>query len=194
MTYSLSTAEGHAKQIHDAIGAYCLEAKTAGSVRRRKPGDIKDVELVCVPDPQHLQALKAVVNSKWGTPKSGHFPSKYTAVRSLLNIDFFWASRETFGLVYFIRTGPRGYVARALAHWKKITNGGYSDEAILWKPDGLGGFVKHPTLTEEEVFAALKAPVCPPEHRYETLLEQKHYQQRIRNDARKNQARHRESD
>jgi DNA polymerase/3'-5' exonuclease PolX len=192
MTYTLTTAESYAKQVHDAIGAYCLRHETVGSTRRKKPNDIKDVELVCLPDPQRLSELKAIVNSKWGTPKSGPFPSKYTQIRSLVNLDLFWASRETFGLVMFIRTGPRGYVARALGHWKKITNGGYSDEAILWKPDGNGGFVSHPTLTEESVFAALNAPFVPPEHRYETLEEQKRYQQRIRRDTGKNQARHRE--
>lgn len=189
MPYDLSTAKRHAKSVHDAIAPYCLWSETAGSVRREKP-DPKDVELVSIPNPAFLSELKAVVNQKWGTPRIGAFPSKYTQIRSVLNLDLFWATKETVGLVFFIRTGPRGFVTRALAHWKQLTNGGYSDEAILWKPDGRGGFEKHPTPTEEDVFAALKSPFVAPQHRYETLLEQMRYHECQRRDARQNKARH----
>lgn len=137
-----------------------------------------------MPNPLYFSELKAIVNARWGKPKIGPFPSKYTAIRSILNLDLFWATKENFGLVLFIRTGPKGFVIRALAHWKQITNGGYSDEAVLWKPNGQGGFEPVPTPEEADVFTALNRKFVPPEHRYENLEQQKRYHQRQRSDAR----------
>lgn len=188
MPYPLSSAKEHAKSVHDAIAPYCLRVEVAGSTRREAPSP-KDIELVAVPKPECLSELKAVANTRWGTPKAGAFPSKYTQIRSVLNLDLFWATRENFGMLLFIRTGPSGFVARALAHWKKVSDGGHSDGGILWKPDGHGGFEKVPTLEEADVFEVLKCHFVLPQHRYDTVEEQSRHYERARSDARKNKAR-----
>jgi DNA polymerase/3'-5' exonuclease PolX len=148
------------------VAPLCLRCEIAGSIRRRLP-DCGDMELVSIPNPAHFSKLQDLVNnSNWGKPEIGAFPSKYTRLRTnvVLGIDLFWCSKETFGLNYFIRTGPKEFVTRALAHWKKITKGGFSDEAKLWKPEG-AGFAHHPTPEESDVFAALGCKFVEPEKR-----------------------------
>lgn len=161
---TLPEAEALADEILAAISPYCIEARVAGSVRRKKPADIKDVEIVAIPitnDWQAMQKLRDIVNQRWGAPRIGAFPSRYTQVRGRANIDLFWQTRATFGLNMFIRTGSAAWVQRALAYWKKITNGGYSEGALLHLADG----TIVPTLTEEAVFEALKCKFVPPERR-----------------------------
>jgi len=84
------------------------------------------------------------------------------------NIDLFWVTPESWGLQFFIRTGPADYVAAALAYWKKITNGGFSNGGILHLPDA----TIVPTPEEEDVFRVLEerggkpCRFTPPERRF----------------------------
>ena len=133
----------------------------AGSVRRQKMDMIKDVEVVAVPAGVHLYALADIVNKKWGEPQIGKYPSKYTRIRGRYNLDMFWCTRETFGLNFFIRTGPDSFCRRALAAWKVKTNGGYSEEAQLRMANG----TIVPTPTEMAVFEALGWKFVKPENR-----------------------------
>lgn len=143
----------------DELGNHII--KVAGSVRRQKPDMIKDVEIVAVPSNRHLRELMEIVNKKWGEPQAGKFPSKYTKIRGRWNLDIFWCTRETFGLNFFIRTGPQHFVARALGMWKSQTKGGYSEDAILHRADG----TVVPTYTEQAVFEALGWNYVRPENR-----------------------------
>lgn len=146
--------------LHQPTGQrYC---KKAGSIRRKKPDMIKDIEIVAIPDTSKAFEIRALVNSRWGVPSMGAFPSKYTKIRGAYDIDFFWPNLQTWGLIYFIRTGSAEFAARALARWKKITNGGYAKEGQLHLPDG----TIHPTPTEMSVFKALKMEFVPPEKRF----------------------------
>lgn len=166
---NLDYAKIKAAEILNTIRPLCLTAsdgyslcQVAGSVRREKPDDIKDIEIVAVPAPIHMSYLKDIVNNLWGTPQIGAFPSKYTKIRAVLNIDFFWCTVETFGLNFFIRTGSREWGQKALEHWKKLTNGGYSQGAQLHRADG----TIVPTPREEDVFTALQVRFVPPNRRY----------------------------
>lgn len=165
---NLRDALALATEVRNEIAPFCLVGaedyvfcEIAGSVRRRKPDMIKDVEVVAVPNSRHLFELRALVNKKWGEPQVGAFPSKYTRIRGRMNIDLFWCTPETFGLNFFIRTGSDHFVRRALADWKKTTNGGRSEDAQLRKRDG----TIVPTPTEEAVFAALGWRFVNPELR-----------------------------
>lgn len=122
---------------------------------------IKDVEIVLVPYMQKLRDVETLLNNAWGEPCMGKFPSRYVKIRSRYNLDIFICTPETFGLNFFIRTGPEGFVHRALSHWKKISNGGYSQQAQL--RDRKGDIV--PTPTEEAVFEALQWSFVRPELR-----------------------------
>jgi DNA polymerase/3'-5' exonuclease PolX len=145
----------------------CVRAEIAGSVRRLKQTDIKDVEIVAIPNPVHAFELLRIVNSKWGKPSAGEWPSKYTKIRSQYSIDLFWPNAETWGLIYFIRTGPAEFGHRMLGYWKQITNGGYSEDGVLHLADGTPVF----TPEEADVFRVLeqygkvRCPFIPPEKR-----------------------------
>src|SRR5688572_27123538 len=106
---NLETVERIAKEILDTIRPFCIRAEVAGSTRRKKREDISDIEIVAIPNSAHLVQLRDIVNFQWGAPVTGKFPSKFTKVRGRYNIDFFWCDRETFGLNFFIRTGPADY-------------------------------------------------------------------------------------
>lgn len=152
----------YANEIIGTLSPYCTRVGIAGSVRRKKKIDIKDIEVVAIPRTTNLYELAAIVNSKWGIPSAGAFPSRYTKVRGAYAIDFFWTDPKRWGMIYFIRTGPAEFVQHALAHWKRITKGGYSEEGILHTPDG------KPVETPEEkdVFIQLRTNFIPPEQRY----------------------------
>lgn len=149
-----------AEEVRSVLAPLCLRCEIAGSVRRKKQADIKDVEIVAIPDSRRLFDLAAIVNAKWGTPSIGKFPSRYTRVRSAYTLDLFWADRETWGLNFFIRTGPADYSMRGLARWKQLT-GGKSEGAKLYDVNG----VCHPTLEEADVFTLLKWEFVEPEKR-----------------------------
>lgn len=156
----------HAKKIADDVIAvlkpFCPHfCEVAGSVRRMKQNGIKDVEIVACPDSKQLYEFSDIVNKRFGEPSIGRYPSKYLKIRSALDLDFFFATPETLGLVFFIRTGSAEFAQCALAQWKKITSGGYSHEARLHLADG----TKISTPTEEDVFHALKWDYIPPEKR-----------------------------
>lgn len=133
----------------------------AGSVRRQKMDMIKDVEIIAVPNPQFLHETKELVNKRWGEPQIGFFPSKYTRIRGRYNLDFFFVTTETFGLSFFIRTGPDSFCRRAFSEWKKRTSGGFAQDGILFDGDGH----KVPTPDESAVFAALGWNFVKPENR-----------------------------
>lgn len=165
---NLPDAQKSAKSIIETLAPLCLTddkgvplCRVAGSVRRLKPDFIKDIEIVAVPDIRRVHEFRDIVNSKWGIPSAGKYPSKYTKVRGAYDLDMFWCTRATFGLNFFIRTGPAEYVARALAAWKKKTNGGCSLESQLRWPDGR----IEETPDEEFVFWALGWKFVPPEKR-----------------------------
>lgn len=160
-------AKSRADGILQVIRPLCLRSELAGSVRRMKPDDIKDIEFVSIPDPKRAFELRHVVNSAWGKPVMGEWPSLYTKIRLHQNIDFFWTDARKWGLLFFIRTGPAEYGERMLRYWKIITNGGYSKDCILHLADG----TPVETPEEEDVFKAIekysgkRCPFQAPERR-----------------------------
>lgn len=140
-----------ADEILTAIRPFCHRAELAGSLRRGKKTDVKDIEICAIPNTVFARELADVVNHRWGEPSQGRFPSKYTKVRAIANIDFFFPTKETWGLIFLIRTGPAEFGHRLLGYWKTITNGGYSKDGILHLADGTAV----PTLEEQDVFEVL---------------------------------------
>lgn len=154
---TLADADARANEFIEAIKPFCVPGfcEKAGSVRRRvpNPGDIEIVATPIMNDFEKLDGLRKIVNGgRFGPVDIGAFPSRYTRIKGpSVQIDCFWQSRETFGLNFFIRTGPAEYVARALAFWKTITTGGYSEGAVLHLIDG----TPIQTRTEQDVFDML---------------------------------------
>jgi len=160
----LEHAQKLALEVQETIRPYCVagHCEVAGSIRRQKPANIKDIEIVAIPDNRFLSELQGRVNFRWGAPEIGRFPSKYTRVRGVLNIDFFWCTPQTWGLNFFIRTGSAEFVKMALVRWKQLNGGGgYSEGARLWRNSKQ--VVETPT--EMAVFEALGWTWVPPEKR-----------------------------
>lgn len=166
---NLEDAQSRANEVLAAVKPFCHRAEIAGSIRRLKRFDIKDIEICAIPNSAHARDLSDLVNARWGIPAMGKFPSLYTKVRGIYNVDFFWPTKETWGLIFLIRTGPAEFGKRMLQYWKTITNGGYSKDGILHLPGG----TPVPTPEEEDVFQVLedyggkKCPFIKPEHRLE---------------------------
>lgn len=153
---NLAEADSKANELLAAIKPFCVpdRAIIAGSVRRRvrQPTDIELVALPYTNDFEKLDGLRKLINGgRFGRVDVGAFPSRYTRLKdSRCQYDIFFQSRESYGLNLWIRTGPVDYVARGLAFWKRITNGGYSEGAILHLADG----TQVPTWTEQAVYDA----------------------------------------
>lgn len=160
---TLAEAMQLGSEVLSGIRPYCARCAIAGSTRRLKPDGIKDVEIVAIPDVAGLYHLPRVVNHYWGPPVLGVFPSRYTKIRGRYSIDFWWQTKDTFGLNFFIRSAE--FVESALARWKRLTVGGYSEKAQLHLANGL----VHPTPDEASVFRALQLDYIPPELRNEKL-------------------------
>lgn len=164
---NLEDAQRSAAAIIQLIAPFCEpnQCVVAGSVRRLvpNPGDIEIVASPIIREPDKFFALRDLVNGgKFGRVVKGEVPSRYTQVDDgTRKVDFFWQDRSRWGLNLFIRTGSERFVADALVYWKKLTNGGYSEGAILHLADG----TPVPTPTEEAVFEALKCKWVPPEKR-----------------------------
>lgn len=152
-----------AVSVRDKIRPFCMagHCEVAGSIRRQKPEDIKDVEIVAIPNSLYLRELRDIVNHQWGTPEIGAFPSKYTRVRGAVNIDFFWCTPQTWGLNFFIRTGSAEYVKMALTQWKQKHAEGFAHQARLYTDPK----TMVDTPTEAAVFEALGWTWEPPEKR-----------------------------
>ena len=164
---NLPETQTKAEEIKLVLAPYCHRIEIAGSIRRLKPEGIKDIEIVAQINSRWLREIENIVNCKWGRPAIGKFPSKYTRIRHWqYPIDFFWCFEPaTWGLLFFIRTGPAPYVARALSVWKRKSGGGYSEGCLLY--DGQG--THYPTPKESDVFARLGWPWVEPQYRLAIL-------------------------
>jgi DNA polymerase/3'-5' exonuclease PolX len=135
----------------------------AGSIRRGKP-DPKDIELVIEPAPGgHLE------NRLWDLQMTGLLlidpthkasgPRYQRRSHQGIGVDIFIVRPPAeWGLILFIRTGPAAFSVRALAQWKRVSNGGFTQAGAL--RDRFGTI--HHTPEESDVFEALQmAPLRP---------------------------------
>lgn len=159
----LEYARKIAEEVRHKIRPFCMagHCEIAGSIRRQKLEDIKDIEIVAIPSTLYLRELRDIVNHQWGTPELGAFPSKYTRVRGAVNIDFFWCTPQTWGLNFFIRTGPAEYVKMALTKWKERYPTGFAHQARLYTDPK----TMVDTPTEAAVFEAIGWTWEEPENR-----------------------------
>lgn len=151
---TLEDATRRATALRDALAPFCVPGHCviAGSVRREKP-DPNDIELVVLPilnDWEKVDGFrKLLASNKFGRVKKGQFPGRQIVLNDgHSDIELYIQSRESYGLNVWIRTGPAEYCARGLAFWKTVTEGGYSEGAVLHLADG----TPVPTLTEISVF------------------------------------------
>jgi len=85
----LQLATHAADQVAEQLRPFCKRLEIAGSVRRKAP-EVRDLEIVCIPDTRHYLAFQTLVNN-W--PKvRGQPDGRYTRrklVRHNIELDLF---------------------------------------------------------------------------------------------------------
>jgi len=179
-------AEELALEVVELVGYSCERIAIAGSIRRRK-ADVGDVELVCVPRFEVMQAdlfapgeglsrdllsarcveLLADWTLAHRLDVNGHAAFGPKFKRLLYGgfpLDLFSPPAECWGVVYCIRTGPAEFSHRLVTPRRQ---GGLCPDFLrfrdgrVWHEDG----TLYDTPEEADVFARLGVPFVPPEER-----------------------------
>ena len=159
----LREATATAAAVIKAIGPLCVRCEAVGAVRRQHDTEIKVVEIVAIPNVSHLMALRDVINSRWGPPSAGPFPSKFTKIRRVVPLDFHWVNAAQWGLAVFMLTGPTTFVQPALQRWKREHEdmGCERDFRLYQSPE-----LEPMKIVEEmDVFQCFEAEFVKPEER-----------------------------
>lgn len=151
-----------AEEVIKILKPYCNTIEIAGSLRRKK-AYVKDIEIVATTS--DIKRLKNNLGLYLHRNKSRFIKSgnKYMnfEYKELIMIDLFIAEENNYGLIYLIRTGSALFSKNMLARWKKVSNGGYSENGYLHDPAGK----TYVTKTEDDVFKLLNLDYVPPELR-----------------------------
>jgi len=182
---TLEEAARFAVQVVGELAPHCLRIEVAGSIRRRKPDGIKDVEIVAIPKPPFLEFGKKPGLAIWlmldelrsrgqvlpRYNKKGNviaWGAKYRATNWRgVPVDIFLAEPDNWGVILLLRTGP--------AEWnhKLVTSeayGGWMSTGLALEGGRLVSFTLHSddeptpiaTLEESDVFRALGLPWIDP--------------------------------
>lgn len=155
------------------LESHCERIEIAGSIRRKKKTDIKDIELVVIPKKEsgigNLFEPVADVRSRgfikcvnsWDKIKGDPSEGKYCQRQIVegVTLDLFIADHENFGWQYLLRTGPTEYTIKVILPALKA-RGINSLDGYLYRNGEL-----IPVAREEEVFALLGTCVVPPRMR-----------------------------
>ncbi len=163
----LEFIHSYAVELSQLLQPYCKKIVIAGSIRRKKPDDIKDIEIVCIPDKWKLEEF--FINEKKSNPYTFNFTKNGSAYKQFTwksqKVDLFISKPDNFGWIYFIRTGSAEFNAWYLSLYRKkygITgNNKASDGGYL--RDTLGRKVITPD--EITVFDLIDRPFVEPENR-----------------------------
>jgi DNA polymerase/3'-5' exonuclease PolX len=151
-----------AQAVVEQLRPHTERIEIAGSIRRKKP-EVKDIEVVCIPNPYDTglfeNGLASVVN-RWQKVK-GELPCKYTQriLPEGIKLDLFFAVPENWGLIYAMRTGSAEYSSRVLGNgWVK--SGYHSINGML-----NNGTHIIEVREEEDLFRLIGIPWVEPEKR-----------------------------
>lgn len=153
-----------ATKVKELLSPFCERIEIAGSIRRKKAKDIKDIEIVAIPKPYEVGLFEsgiATVLNRWPAVK-GTLPCKYTQriLPEGVKLDVFFAERINWGYIFAIRTGPADYSHKVLAAgWVKK---GYKGEnGYLTGSDG----TVYPVQEEKDLFNRIGITYKAPELR-----------------------------
>jgi DNA polymerase/3'-5' exonuclease PolX len=152
-----------AEETKALLAPHCDRIEIAGSVRRKKT-DCGDIELVCIPKPYGTGLFAsgiALACQDWPAVK-GEFPCKYSQ-RILpcgIKLDLFTATKENWGLIFMIRTGPwefsKEFAGTTIPRAGYKCHGGY-----LHNSHG----IMIPVYEEKDLFEKFNVRYIPPEKR-----------------------------
>jgi DNA polymerase/3'-5' exonuclease PolX len=124
MTMDYQEALTKALKYKAALSPFCEVIEIAGSVRRKKSTDIKDVELVCIPKLKPILDMFNLDNgaeslletnlpeilASWNAwPIKNGEKYKQVLFSDGTKLDLFIVTPETWGVQFAIRTGPADY-------------------------------------------------------------------------------------
>jgi DNA polymerase/3'-5' exonuclease PolX len=164
----LDQAREIAEEFISSIDTYCHRCEVAGSIRRKKPDDIKDIEIVIIPRPEKLSELKSKLEEY--TIIKGKFPGKYIQLKHRTKtIDLFITDKAHWGCIFLIRTGSSEF-NMALMKYAYEACGKCFKDGRLWVMHihtGNPSDFHRPIYTPEEkdVFDALGLKFVEPEER-----------------------------
>jgi len=150
----LQQAETISKNFLSEIKEFCERIEIAGSIRRKKP-EVNDIDIVLIPrQREHLiQRIRKI--SRVEVQGKKLIRTEY----SNMQIDVYFATEETWGILLLVRTGSKEHNIKLCQH--AINKGmKLSSEKGLMK-DGKVIASK----TEEEVFKGLEMGYVKPEDR-----------------------------
>lgn len=97
----------------------------------------------------------------WHLERDGRYWRLYLP-RHELKVDVFLTTPASWGLVFMMRTGSAAFSQAMLARWKQVSGGGFSRDALLWRPGHRTPEV-HPD--ESDVFRLCQVAWVLPEFR-----------------------------
>ena len=178
-------------KVCDLIKGHYSRIEVAGSLRRCKINP-KDGEIVVIPTatlwPRLDELVKAgtLAKAKYGLKETFRWDGKNAAYRGVdvdgLKVEIFCAKPETWGYIYWLRTGPgdaNQYVMRQMAQSRIRAQGGAIWYAKDWRRDGdkwVSQTKKQVNVPDERVFFGLLGMgYVPPQDRrieiYENAME-----------------------
>lgn len=166
---TLDFAQRCAERLVSWITPHAVRVAIAGSIRRRRP-QVSDVDLVVIPQWKEEQDMFGTVTGRrnltraeverraaaeqWRVTANGH---ELLIVEARgVQVDFYWASEETWGTLLMCRTGSREHNI-----WLAEVARGRGGK---WHPY-LGLSLNHQIYrgSEEEIYSALGVPWLDPE-------------------------------
>lgn len=151
----LKQAQSLTDKIIAALSPGCQRIEAAGSIRRQRP-EVGDIEIVAIARPDLDNAIENLVLDKRlirGDKNGKKFKNFLVPAVPGLGLDLFIPTRETWGVIFTIRTGPAEFSQKLVTQQNK---GGFlpSDlhvkEGRVWR-----GEVALPTKEEADVFKLL---------------------------------------
>jgi DNA polymerase (family 10) len=156
-----------ALKIIRAIEPHCARAEVAGSIRREKD-KVNDIDLVVEPKPHAWVKLLKEIRRKFDavTEKQGaklatlYLPFVSKQGQGHVQVDLYWASKMTWGILLLIRTGSaRHNIYLASLALRKGYRLAYSKGLLNEKGEVVA------SRTEREVFEALGLDYIAPKDR-----------------------------
>ena len=164
----LQEAEALAFKILQVIEPCCERVAIAGSVRRRRP-EVHDIDIVVIPKPFMWGRIPILMRSELGAiqgiagpelirmyvPFLTSCPYQDNSERRV-QVDFYAARPETWGVLLLIRTGSTDHNIRLCTHAKALDMMLSASRGVIEKG------VVIASKTEEEIFKALILPYVAP--------------------------------
>ena len=164
----LEEAERLAFKVIETIEGCCERTAVAGSVRRQRP-EVHDIDIVVIPKPfmwtripilmrSELDAIQGIAGPeliRMYVPFATCCPYQDNSERRV-QVDFYAATAQTWGVILLIRTGSTDYNIRLCTHAKALGMMLSASRGVLEKGTVIA------SKTEEEIFKALVLPYVAP--------------------------------